>query len=128
MGQRRRRHTALTLSTVLTALAVLDAGRERSWDLVVLLGAALLLQLGLVAAGTGARREVALRADLYAWAAQRSADTGEDLDHVADRCVAAYRAGLTSDAAEPAATPSARQHGRHAAVPAQPVPTAGPRS
>lgn len=115
MGRRRRHQVALTLSTVLTAIATVDAGRERAWDLVVLLSAALILQLGLLAGGRGARRDVSVRADLYAWAAQRSADTGEDLDHLADRCLAAYRAGLTADPEEPATVPAAREHGRHAA-------------
>lgn len=121
MRRRPRHRAALVLSTLLTSVAIVDAGRESTWDVVVVLGVALVLQLGLLAAGNRTRREVAVRADLHAWAAQRAADTGEDLDHIADRCLAAYRAGLTAD--EDAHRPllTAPRRGRHAGGVPQPV-------
>lgn len=114
MGRRRRHRAALILSIVLTTVAIIDAGRGSTWDTAVVLGAALVLQLGLLAAGNRTRRDVAVRADLHAWAAQRAAETGEDLDHVADRCLAAYRAGLVSDEDAPRPVLTAPRHGRHA--------------
>lgn len=110
MGRRRLRSAVLALSAVLTAIAATDSIREEAWDLVPVLAVALVMQLSLLVGPGRTRRDVAVRADLFHWLAQRAAACGEDLDRVADRCVAAYRAGITVE--PPEASP-----GHRAAVP-----------
>ncbi|MGY1607789.1 MULTISPECIES: hypothetical protein [unclassified Geodermatophilus] len=77
------------------AVALVDALRGADTDLVLLLGAVLLVQLAALGARTRGRSAVALRPDLAAWLHRQSASTGEPVERLADRCVAAYRAELT---------------------------------
>lgn len=85
----------LGLSVLVSFAAAIDFAVEGHWDGVGLIAVAVLAQVALVARLHRDRRSVALRGDLVSWLADRSAATGEPLEHIADRCVAAYRAGLT---------------------------------
>lgn len=100
MNRRMRRTAAVTAAAVLTAIALIDVARERTWDLAPVLAAVLVLQLGVLVGSGRSRPEVTVRVDLHRWLSQRSAQTGEDPDRLADRCIAAYRAELTSDAGD----------------------------
>ncbi|MGY1726328.1 hypothetical protein ACI79J_05105 [Geodermatophilus sp. SYSU D01062] len=82
------------------AVAVVDALRGSDGDLLLLLGAVALVQLAALAARARGRSAVALRPDLAGWLHQQAAATGEPVERLADRCVAAYRAGLTGTPAE----------------------------
>ncbi|MGY2003698.1 hypothetical protein [Blastococcus sp. SYSU DS1024] len=79
------------------ALALVDALRDADTDLALLLGAVAVVQLAALAACLRGRSAVALRPDLAAWLRRQTAATGEPLDRLADRCVAAYRAGLVGE-------------------------------
>jgi hypothetical protein len=85
------------LALLVIGASVVETVRGQDWDLTVVLGAVVLLQ-GVVLAGVWARRRpVGLRADLASWIEEHAAATGEPAARVADRCVAAYRAGLAAD-------------------------------
>lgn len=93
----RRTLVLLTVSVLVTAAAAVDSAVEREWDGLTMLAVAVLAQLALVAGLRRGRRPVALRGDLAGWLAERAAATGEPMEHLADRCVASYRAGLTAE-------------------------------
>jgi hypothetical protein len=87
----------VAVSALATAVALVDVLQDGNGDLVVLLTVVLVL---LVAAGTAvlrARSAVPLRPDLSTWLRRQAAATGEPVGRLADRCVAAYRAGLTGE-------------------------------
>ena len=98
---------ALVSASVLTiAVALVDVLQDGNTDLVILLTITLLLLLAAGAAVLRARSAVPLRPDLATWLRRQAASTGEPVGRMADRCVAAYRAGLTGEpsagsAAEP---------------------------
>jgi hypothetical protein len=73
----------------------LDAGRSGAWDLVAIFAALVVGLVALLARTSLQRPLVPLRADLVRWMGQRAAISGEPTGAVADRAVAAYRAGLT---------------------------------
>jgi hypothetical protein len=78
------------------AVGSLDAGRAGAWDLVAIFGA-LMVGLAVLLARTSLHRPlVPVRADLVRWMGRRAAVAGEPTSAVADRAVAAYRAGLTA--------------------------------
>jgi hypothetical protein len=79
------------------AVALVDAVRDADTDLAILLGAVVLVQLAALVAGARGRSAVALRPDLAGWLRRQASGTGEPVDRLADRCVAAYRAGLTGE-------------------------------
>jgi hypothetical protein len=87
-----------TLVAVLMGIGVvggLDAARSGAWDLVAIFGA-IVVGLAVLLARTSRHRPlVPMRADLVRWMARRAAVGGETTSAVADRAVAAYRAGLT---------------------------------
>lgn len=83
------------LVTLIVALALVDSLVAGTWDLVVVLGLAVILLLVLIGSFGAARPALTVRGDLFRWLDQRSAATGEPLERIADRCIAAYRAGLT---------------------------------
>ncbi|MFJ2666381.1 hypothetical protein ACIO14_18725 [Nocardia fluminea] len=83
---------------VFAAIGVIDAATGGNKDLVVVFGA--IIALSAAAAlrlSSGNRRSIRVRADLARWLAIRAADGDERIGTVADRAVAAYRSGLTSD-------------------------------
>jgi hypothetical protein len=85
-----------------TAVALVDAVRSGDTDSVVLLSIVLLLLLAVGASLLRVRSAVLLRPDLGTWLRRQADATGEPAGRLADRCVAAYRAGLTGDTGEPA--------------------------
>ncbi|MGY1753361.1 hypothetical protein [Blastococcus sp. SYSU D01042] len=84
------------------AVALVDALRDSDGDLALLMAAVAAVQLAALAAGLRGRSAVALRRDLATWLRRQSTATGEPLDRLADRCVAAYRAGLVGEPRDPA--------------------------
>lgn len=89
--------TVLVIMIVVAAVGSIDAAADRAWDLVAVLALLILLTVVLLARTTLRRPLVPLRRDLYRWLARRAATTGERTEHVADRAVSAYRAGLVGD-------------------------------
>jgi hypothetical protein len=92
--------TARTL--VLAAASVATVGTiaaciEGNLDLAVVFVVLVALHVGLLYALSGPRRLLTVRLDLARWVEHRAATTGESVDHVLDRCVASYRAGMTAD-------------------------------
>ncbi len=104
----------VSASALATAVALVDVLQDGNGDLVVLLTVVLVLLVVAGAAVLRARAAVPLRSDLSTWLRRQSASTGEPLGRLADRCVAAYRAGLTGEPsagtiAGPAPTEAAAQ-------------------
>ncbi|GAA4753854.1 hypothetical protein GCM10023328_41490 [Modestobacter marinus] len=89
----------LVLALALSAVGVVDAVRAQDDDLAVLLAAVGLLVAAALGTETRRRSAVLLRPDLARWLELRAATTGEPVDRLADRCVAACRAGLVEDGA-----------------------------
>lgn len=88
---------SLTVSTIVTVVAAVDAARGAHWDqfamlvtIGVLTGAALVLT---VARGPVVRP----RADLVRWVQRHAAETDDDPRLVVDRALAAYRAAMLPD-------------------------------
>ena len=82
---------------VAASLGVLDAAIGANWDLVVVLGVIAVVTVTDVVRATSGRAPIRLRADLVAWMDRRAAAHGERVEDVADRAVAAYRAGLVGN-------------------------------
>ncbi|GIH96325.1 hypothetical protein ACFFMN_39125 [Planobispora siamensis] len=95
-----RTFALIALSAVLTLVAVVDAARDGSWDLLAVLALVLVLQAAVLTGARARRPSVSLRGDLHRWVTGRSAATGEPLERVVDRCVAAYRDGITREPGE----------------------------
>ena len=87
----------LVVALVATTVGLVDVVRDGDSDLTVLVTGLLLLQVAALATALLGHRGVRLRPDLTAWLARQAAATGEPVERLADRCVAAYRAGLTDD-------------------------------
>jgi hypothetical protein len=88
---------ALAAALVLAGAGLVDALRDQHTDVAVVLAALIALQgIALLWLGRG-RRGVALRPDLVAWLRRQAGASGEPVERLADRCVAAYRAGLVDD-------------------------------
>ena len=84
----------LVLTALVSVVGAVDAAVGGHYDLVVVFSLGALLQLVLLARLRFGRPAVPLRADLVAWLRQRSAEHGEPMEALADRCVAAVRADL----------------------------------
>lgn len=82
---------------VFAAIGIIDAAIGGNGDLVVVFGAIIALSAAASLRLSGNRRSIKVRADLARWLAIRAADGDERVGTVADRAVAAYRSGLTSD-------------------------------
>ena len=93
----QRNRVVGVVSAVAIAVALVDVIIAGTWDTAVVLGFALLLQLLLIASLHAPRPTVSLRGDLYRWLDERASATGEPVERITDRCVAAYRANLTAD-------------------------------
>src|SRR5687768_9724655 len=85
----------LVVCLVLVGVGLVDALRTGQGDLVLVLSVSLVLLVAALASVVQLRRAVPLRPDLAGWLREQSAATGEPVERLADRCVAAYRAGLT---------------------------------
>lgn len=92
------RTRVLLFAIVVAALiGLIDAATAGTWDLVTVF--ALIAVSGAIAAiRHGGRATLTIRRDLARWLAIRAADGGEPVGKIADRAVAAYRAGLTTAA------------------------------
>lgn len=85
------------LALLATGASMVETVQGRDWDLTVVLGVVVALQAAVLAGLRTRRRPVGLRADLAGWIEEHAAATGEPAARLADRCVAAFRAGLTTD-------------------------------
>ena len=88
---------ALVVALVVAGAGLVDAVRDQHTDAVVVLAALVALQSIALLWLDRSRRGIALRPDLAAWLRQQAGATGEPVERLADRCVAAYRAGLVDD-------------------------------
>ncbi len=82
---------------VAASLGVLDAAIGANWDLVVLFGVIAIVAAVDVVRSTSRRAPIRLRSDLVAWMDRRAAAHGERVEDVADRAVAAFRAGIVGN-------------------------------
>ena len=89
-----RNTLVLVLAFVVALVGLIDAAAAPDWDMVAVFGLLALLQLLLGCQLLARRPLVPLRRDLVIWLIDRSAATGDPVGHIADRCVAAYQAGL----------------------------------
>lgn len=89
--------TILALLILTAAVGALDAAVGGQWDLFAVTAVVVVLGLALAALSSWRRPLVPLRADLARWLARYAAEGGEQTAAVADRAVAAYRAGLVGD-------------------------------
>jgi hypothetical protein len=87
----------LVIALVVTTVGLVDVVRDGNSDLTLLFIGLLVLQAAALATAVLGHRGVRLRPDLTAWLTRQAAATGEPIERLADRCVAAYRAGLTDD-------------------------------
>jgi hypothetical protein len=85
----------LIVALVVAAVGLVDVVRSGDSDLVLVLTALATVLVAALILSLSGRRAVELRPDLATWLRQQSAATGEPVERLADRCVAAYRAGLT---------------------------------
>ncbi|RDI55276.1 hypothetical protein [Nocardia mexicana] len=92
----RSRWVAVVIAVV-AGIGLIDAATGRTWDLVAVFGVIVVLGSVSAASHWAGRPSITLRRDLARWLAIRAADSGEAADRIADRAVAAYRAGLTDD-------------------------------
>jgi hypothetical protein len=90
----------LAVALVVTAVGLVDVVRDGDSDLTAVLAGLAILQAAALVTVLLGRRGVRLRPDLTAWLDRQAAATGEPVERLADRCVAAYRAGLTGDRQE----------------------------
>ena len=90
----QRNALILVLALLATGAGLLDAIAGQEWDLAAVLLLVIILQLAVVAGLRTDRLSVRLRPDLADWLRQRADATGEPVELIADRCVAAYRAAL----------------------------------
>lgn len=90
-----RNRVLLLVVVLLVTVGTIDAAIGRVWDLAVVCGAAALAALLLLVGDLAARTPVPLRTDLVRWLEHVAADGDERPADVADRAIAAYRAGLT---------------------------------
>jgi len=87
----------LASSIVATAAGLLDAIAGRNWDLGAVFALAGVLQAIVLSGLWRERRSLPLRPDLAGWVRARAAATGEPAERLANRAMAAYRAGMSSD-------------------------------
>lgn len=99
MGTLRGRVVLVAIG-MLVAVATVDAAIGRAWDLVVVCGAAGVCVVALLIADLADRLAVPIRTDLVRWLQRTAADGDERAADVADRAVAAYRAGFIGSGPE----------------------------
>lgn len=95
MAATGRMRPLLIVAIVLCAIGAIDAALDGAWDQVVLFAATTLAVAAAVAVHNPGRQALTLRRDLADWLRSRSELTGEPVETLADRAVAAHRAGLT---------------------------------
>lgn len=85
---------ALTVTAVVAAVGAVDAAIGATWDLFAVFSLILVLVAVVLLGIRSDRTAVPLRSDLVAWLRRRVALTGEPVEVIADRCIAACRADL----------------------------------
>lgn len=86
---------------VLVALiGLLDAIDRKQKDLALVFGVLIALGLVLVLQAAVGRRDVPIRSDLVRWLKERADLEGEELGTIADRALAAARAGFLGEDAD----------------------------
>ncbi|GAA0913820.1 hypothetical protein GCM10009557_87420 [Virgisporangium ochraceum] len=88
----------LGLVALTVVAGLLDAISAGIWDLATVLALIAALIAAVVLGQRTDRRGVTVRPDLAAWLHRHAAATGEPVDRVVDRAVAAYLTGLTGAA------------------------------
>ena len=76
---------------VVASVGAADAGRTGRWDTAAVFGLLVVVLLLLLTRVRGRRPAVPVRRDLVRWLRERSAVTGEPVEALADRALAAYR-------------------------------------
>ena len=89
-----RNRVVLLLVLVVAGVGLIESAANRTWDLAVVFALTMALQIVILVSVQWRRQSVALRRDLVEWLEDRAASSGEPVEAVADRCVAAYRASL----------------------------------
>ena len=87
----------LTISSVLTVVAAVDAARDGHWDQFAMLVAIGLTTVALWFRLAALRDAVRPRTDLMGWVRTHAAETDDEPQLVVDRALAAYRAGILPD-------------------------------
>lgn len=85
------------LAVIIAGVGIVDAAIGGQPDLVVVFVLLAILLATLFASLHRRRPAIPIRADLVRWLRDRSAVAGEDIEVLADRCIASYRAELTGD-------------------------------
>ena len=111
----------LVMTSLVLTVGVVDGIISQEWDLLAVFVAALALQLLLLARLSGRRPAVPIRGDLVAWLRQQAALGGEPMEAVADRAIAAHRAGF-SDLPGSRSPPARRHRALRHAPPPDPSP------
>lgn len=87
----------VVVTAIVAAVGLVDAIVSDESDFVAVFGAMLLLLAALLLRTQTSRVRITLRSDLVSWLRRRSASSGEPMEAIADRAVAAYRAQFVSD-------------------------------
>lgn len=87
----------LVIALIVTVVGLVDVVRDGDSDLTLLFVGLLVLQAAALLTALLGHRGVRLRPDLTAWLARQATATGEPVERLADRSIAAYRAGLTGE-------------------------------
>ena len=87
---------SLSLATVTAAVGAFDAFVGGEWDFFVIFSAIGLLLLVLWLRQRADRVPMTVRPDLARWLENRSQVSGEPVEDITDRALAAYRSGLVS--------------------------------
>ncbi len=87
----------VVVTVIVAAVGLVDAIVSDEADFAAVFGVMVLLLGALLLRTQTSRVRVTLRSDLVAWLRRRSAASGEPMEAIADRAVAAYRAQFVSD-------------------------------
>lgn len=107
----------LVMTSLVLIAGVVDGIISHEWDLLAVFVAALALQLLLLARLSSRRPAVPIRGDLVAWLRQQAALGGEPMEAVADRAIAAHRAGFSDLPGSTSPTTRRNRPRRHAPPP-----------
>lgn len=99
--------TRLTIAVMIAvaAVGVVAAALDDDWDLAAVFVVLAALAVGLLARTAARRPLVPIRADLVRWMNDRAAVSGDRMERLADRAIAAYRDGLGGEDSGPRAGP-----------------------
>lgn len=97
MAPRTTASKLLALALLAAVVGAVDGAVGGEWDLFVLFVAIAVLLVGAAAATRSSRPTVTLRRDLHRWLADEAAVTGEPIERLVDRAVAARREGFDTD-------------------------------